>query len=214
MDDSTAELRAAHDELAAFYLKFLDGHLERSPVERAVLDLFCELTAASGLGPEVADLGSGTGRLTPHLRSRGLSPRGIDLSPEMVRVARREHPGVTFETGDLRALPLPDASLAGVVCWYSLIFLAPADRPVVFAELARVLRPGGHVVIASQIGDGSHQRRGRSTGLGIEFDAYWMSPDEIKRHLTGAGLTPVFWAGRPAEPPETAAPGYLLARRD
>ncbi len=213
MDPRTEELKAAHDVLAAYYVEHLADHLQRTPVERAVLDLFCEVTRAADLGTEVGDIGSGTGRLTPYLAARGLAPRGVDLSPEMVRVARRDHPGFPFELGDLRALPLADASLAGAVCWYSLIFLAPPDRPTAFRELARVVKPGGHVVIASQVGDGTHQRRGRRTGLGIEFDAYWMSPDEMRRHLTDAGFTVVFWAGRPAEESETAAASYLLAQR-
>ena len=213
MDDSTEELRAAHDVLAAFYVEFLDGLVERMPVERAMLDLFAEVTRAAGLGTEVGDIGSGTGRLTPHLTSRGLTPRGIDLSPEMVRVARRDHPGVTFDVGDVRALPLADASLAGAVCWYSLIFLAPSDRPGAFRELARVVKPGGHLMTAAQPGDGSHQRRGRSTGLGIEFDAYWMSPEEMQQHMSEAGFTTIFWGGRPPEDVENSPAAYLLARR-
>jgi SAM-dependent methyltransferase len=181
------------------------------PAERAVLGLFCELTLAAGLGTDVADIGCGTGRLDPYLAASGLTPRGIDLSPEMVRVARRDHPGFDYGVADLRELPFGDASLAGVVCWYSLIYLAPSDRPAAFGELARVVKPGGYLVTAFKAGDSQVRRGGRS--LGLEFDVYWLSPEEMRRRVADAGFAPVFWAGRPAEEQEGSPQGYLLARR-
>ena len=88
MDAKTEELRAAHNVLAEFYADRLAGAQDRMPAERAVLGLFCESVRAAGLGRSVGDIGCGTGRLEPYLGARGLSPRGIDLSPEMIRVAR------------------------------------------------------------------------------------------------------------------------------
>jgi ubiquinone/menaquinone biosynthesis C-methylase UbiE len=159
VDAKTDELRAAHDVLAEFYAHRLAGALDRMPAERAVLGLFCDLTLAAGLGTTVGDIGCGTGRVAPYLVARSLSPQGIDLSPEMIRVARRDQPGFDFGVADLRALPFADASLVGVVCWYSLMYLAPSDRPVAFGELARVVRPGGYLVTAFKAGD-SQVRRG------------------------------------------------------
>jgi SAM-dependent methyltransferase len=213
VDAKTEELRAAHDVLAEFYADRLADVLDRMPAERAVLGLFCDLILAADLGASVVDVGCGTGRLEPYLAARGLSPGGIDLSPEMIRVARRGHPGFGFDVADLRDLPVGDASVAGVVCWYSLMFLAPGDRPAAFSELARVLKPGGYLVTAFKAGDSQVRRGGRSTGLGVEFDVYWLSPDEMERRLTEAGFVTVFWGGRPAEGQEGSPQGYLLARR-
>ena len=111
MGATTEELRDAHDVLAEWYAENLVGLLDNMPVERAMLDLFAELTSA--VGTEVADVGCGTGRLLPYLAGRGLSPRGVDLSPKMIEVAHREHPGFAYEVADLRRLPFEDASLAG-----------------------------------------------------------------------------------------------------
>jgi ubiquinone/menaquinone biosynthesis C-methylase UbiE len=213
VDAQTEELRRAHDVLADWYVERLVGVLESMPVERAVLDLFSELTLAAGLGAEVADVGCGTGRLTPYLASRGLSPRGVDLSPGMIQVARRDHPAFPFEVADLRDLPFPDGSLAGVVCWYSLIFLAPPARAVAFAELARVLRPGGHLATAFKDGDGQHRRGGRSAGLGVEFDSYWLSAAEMLGLAAGAGFDVVFQGSRPPEESEACPQGYLVLRK-
>jgi ubiquinone/menaquinone biosynthesis C-methylase UbiE len=151
MDASTEELQDVHDELAEWYAKNLVGLLESRPVERAVLDLFAEMTLAVAV--EVADVGCGTGRLLPYLASRGLSPRGVDLSPGMVEVARREHPGFAYEVADLRELPFEAASLVGVVCWFSLIFLAPGAKARAFAEFARVVKPDGYLVTSDPRGN-------------------------------------------------------------
>jgi SAM-dependent methyltransferase len=214
MDAGTEELRDAHDVLSEWYAKNLTGLLESMPVERAMLDLFAEVTAA--VGPEVADVGCGTGRLLPYLASRGLSPRGVDLSPKMIEVARRDNPGFAYEVADVRALPFADASLAGVVCWYSLIFLAPNARTPAFTELARVVRPGGYLMAAFKHGDGTRRRNlpgGRVAELGIDFDRYWLSPREMEDLLTAAGYTLVFQGSTPAEGSEPPY-GYMLARRN
>ena len=213
MDAKTEELRGAHDVLAEFYAERLAGILDRMPIEQAVLGLFCNLTLAADLGTSVADVGCGTGRLEPYLAARGLSPRGIDLSPQMIRVARRDNPGFAFDVADLRDLPIEAASLAGVVCWYSLMYLAPSDRPAAFGELARVVKPGGYLVTAFKAGDSQLRRGGHSTGLGVEFDVYWLSPDEMEQRATGAGFATVFWGGRPPEGQEGSPQGYLLAQR-
>lgn len=213
METRTGELRAAHDVLAEVYASRLAGALDQMPAERAVLNLFSDLILAAGIGTDVADVGCGTGRLAPYLAARGLSPVGVDLSPEMVRVARRDYPGFRFDVADLRSLPFGDAALAGVVGWYSLMFLAPGDRPAAFGELARVVRPGGHLVTAFKAGDGRHRRGGRTLNLGVEFDIWWLSPAEMERCVTGAGFATVFWGGRPALAEEGSPQGYLIARR-
>lgn len=211
MDARTTELRHAHDTLAELYADRLAGALDRMPADRAVLGLFCDLVLDAGLGTEVGDIGCGPGRLAGYLAGRGLSPHGVDLSLDMVRVARRDHPGFPFGVADLRNLPFGDATLAGVLCWYSLMYLAPDDRPAAFAELARVVRPGGHLATAFKLGDDDVRRGGRT--VGVEFDIWWLSHAELTRRLTDAGFTVVFSAERPADPDEAQPQGYLIARR-
>lgn len=210
---STDELRAAHDVLAEFYAERLAGALDRSPMDRSVLDLFCSLVTKAGHGTEVADVGCGTGRLEPYLAAKGLQPRGVDLSPGMVSVARRDQPGFDFEVADLRDLPFADASLAGVVCWYSLMYLTPEDRPTALAELARVTVPGGHLATAWKLGDDQRRRGGRTTGLGIEFDVYWLSTPEVEDRATDAGFETQFWGGRPAADGEDSPSAYLVSQK-
>jgi len=213
VDPRTEELRSAHDVLAAVYVDRLATILDQMPIERAVLGLFAELVREGGTGTDVGDIGCGTGRLAPYLSSQGLSPHGVDLSPEMIRVAQRDYPGHPFQVADLRALPFEDARLDGVVAWYSLMYLPPEHRSSAFGELARVVKPGGHVATAFKLGDSTPRRGGRSLDLGIEFDIYWLSRQEMENRFTDAGFQVVFWAERPAEPDELQPQGYLIAER-
>jgi hypothetical protein len=93
------------------------------------------------------------------------------------------------------------------------MFLAPSGRPAAFGELARVVKPGGYLVTAFKAGDSQLRRAGRSTGLDVEFDIYWLAPDEMESRVTDAGFATVFWGGRPAQGQEGCPQGYLLARK-
>ena len=211
MDAKTEELRDAHDARADLYAEKLAHILDQMPVDRAVLGLFCDLIIENGVGSTVGDIGCGPGRLAPYFAGRGLEPHGVDLSPGMIRVARRDYPGFPFDVADVRNLPFEDSSLAGVVCWYSLMYLAPADRPRAFGELARVVRPGGYLATAFKAGDDRLRRGGRT--VGVEFDIYWFSPEEMQRQVTDAGFRVIVWLGRPADPDEQQPQGYLVAQR-
>jgi SAM-dependent methyltransferase len=99
-----------------------------------------------GLPPGVAlDAACGTGRHTAYLAARGHRVIGVDSSPDMLALARSRVPAATLHEGDLHALPLPDDHVDLAVCALALAHL-PDLRPAV-TEFARVLRPGGHLII-------------------------------------------------------------------
>jgi SAM-dependent methyltransferase len=205
--------RLAYDTVAADYAELLRTELAGKPVDRAVLAMFAELVLSGGPGPgPVADLGCGPGRVTAHLHSLGLDAFGIDLSPEMVSVARQRHAGLRFSVGDMSALDLADESLRGIVAWYSIIHTPPERLPVVFAEFARVLAPDGLLLLAFQAGD-ERVRLEHSYGHAISLDAYRLAPDHIA-HLVGAsGLEVYVRTLRRRDPAEKTPQAYLLARK-
>jgi SAM-dependent methyltransferase len=92
------------------------------------------------------DAACGTGRLTSLLIDRGDDVTGVDLSPEMLAIARARFPQATFHEADLHDLPLPDAAVDVVVCGLALAHVP--DLGPVMRELARVLRPRGHLLIS------------------------------------------------------------------
>jgi demethylmenaquinone methyltransferase / 2-methoxy-6-polyprenyl-1,4-benzoquinol methylase len=93
-------------------------------------------------GSTVIDLACGTGDLCRELAAQGLRPVGADLSFGMLAAARTDAPLVH---GDALRLPLPDASVDGVTCGFALRNFE--SLPPFFAELARIVRPGGRIAI-------------------------------------------------------------------
>lgn len=106
-----------------------------------IAELLHELPAC-----DVLDAACGTGRHSRHLASRGHRVTGLDVSAEMLEHARREVPEATFAQGSLTHLPFPPGSFDVTVCALALTHVA--DLEAAIGELARVVRPGGRVVIA------------------------------------------------------------------
>ena len=101
--------------------------------------------ARVGAGSRVLDVATGTGDLAVELASRGADVVGMDFSPEMLAVARRKAPSLRFEQGDAHALDYEDASFdAATVGFGARNF---GDLRQGLSEMARVVRPGGRVVV-------------------------------------------------------------------
>ena len=178
------DVRESYDSVARAYADELAGELDHKPLDRHLLNRFAEETAGKGL---VADLGCGPGHVTAYLRDRGVQMLGVDLSPEMIRVAAERHPGMDFRIGDMKALDLPDASLAGAIAFYAVVHFEPDDLGTVFREIRRVLRPGGPVLISFHIGD-EVLHRDELFGAPVSLDFRFLVPDRIAEALRSAGL--------------------------
>ena len=85
----------------------------------------------------------------------------------MLDNARIAHPAINFEQGQLAAVPVPDASLIGAICWYSIIYTPPELLNVAFSELRRTLVPGGYLLLAFQAGRSEDQHRPDAHGTGL-----------------------------------------------
>jgi ubiquinone/menaquinone biosynthesis C-methylase UbiE/adenylate cyclase class IV len=108
------------------------------PAVRAVLE-----TLPPG---RALDAACGTGRHARELVRLGHTVTGVDASPEMLGVARARVPEAEFVTGRLEALPFADGSFDAAVCALALSHAADLRAPV--AELARVVAPGGEIVVS------------------------------------------------------------------
>ncbi|MEU5951796.1 methyltransferase domain-containing protein [Streptomyces sp. NPDC047525] len=205
-----ADTRASYDADATSYADETRNLLAELPPEQDVMALFAERVRAHGGGP-VADVGCGPGRITAHLRDLGVDAFGIDLSPRMIEVARREHPGVRFEEGSMTQLDFADGTLAALVAWYSIIHVPDEAIGAVLAGFRRVLRPGGPLLVGFHVGDPSPPEPQENGERWPESYVRRREPSQVAAWIEEAGFT------LEAHPTLTSAArklgGVLLAHR-
>lgn len=204
------DTRTSYDTVAVGYADMLRDALAGEPFQRGILALFAELVRAAGNGP-VADVGCGPGRLTAHLNGIGLDAFGIDLSPGMIDVARRDHPDLRFEVGSMTRLDLADDSLTGVLAWFSLIHVPDDEVPTVLGEFHRVLRPGGVVLLGFHTGDGSWLKTQGYGGHPMNVYVHRRAPARVAAWLGDAGFT--VEAELLHRPAPDAEGGFVFAHR-
>jgi ubiquinone/menaquinone biosynthesis C-methylase UbiE len=203
--------RASYDTIAADFAEQFRGELATKPLDRGFLSGFAELVKSAG-GGRVADVGCGTGQVTAYLSDLCIDVFGIDLSPGMLAEARRTYPGLTFVEGTMTDLDVPDSGLAGLSAYYSTIHI-PQDRLAeVFDEFHRVLAPGGHAMLAFQVGDGT-RHFAEAFGHEIELDFHRRRAEDVAELLDRARLPVIARLLREADETESTPRAYLLARK-
>ncbi|MGX4735838.1 class I SAM-dependent methyltransferase [Kitasatospora griseola] len=208
-DDWLTDIRDSYDTVAADYADRMRGVLAGAPYLRAALALFAELVHADGGGP-VADVGCGPGHVTAHLHGLGLDAFGIDLSPAMIDVARRDRPDLRFEVGSMTDLDLADGSVAGLLAFWSLIHLPDDAVPAVFDRFRRVLRPGGPLLVGFHVGTGSRLKTQGYGGHPMRVHVHRRRPDRVAAWLRDAGFT---LEAHLLTDPDAEVPGALLFAR-
>jgi ubiquinone/menaquinone biosynthesis C-methylase UbiE len=177
-------IRKSYDRVADEYARRMFSELDNKPLDR---ELLTRLAAAVNGKGEICDIGCGPGHIARYLRDHGADVFGLDLSPGMLDAARRLSPEIPFRQGDMLALDLPDASLAGISAFYAIVHLSPGAVPQAFREMARVLKPGGLLLLSFHIGEET-VHRDEWLEQPVTLDFRFFSPLAIQSDLEAAGL--------------------------
>jgi len=184
MSTTPDSVRTSYDSVAAAYVEHLYAELAEKPLDRHLLNRFAEEVRDRGVA---GDLGCGPGHVARHLHDQGVRVLGIDLSPEMVRWATQLNPGLEFRVGDMRSLDLPDASLAGIVAFYSIIHFSPQELGDALRELHRVLTSNGVLLLSFHAGD-TTLHLDELWGQAVSLDFRFLVPGEVIASLQSAGF--------------------------
>jgi demethylmenaquinone methyltransferase / 2-methoxy-6-polyprenyl-1,4-benzoquinol methylase len=167
--------------------------------------------AAIGSGSKVLDVATGTGDLAIELASRGAEVTGSDFSPGMLEKARAKAPEIRWDEGNALELPYSDGAFDAATVGFGARNFSDLDRGL--AEMARVVRPGGRVVVLEITTprrpplswfyrawfDRVVPQLGRVAG---DSDAYSYLPNSVRRFpgpealaatMAGAGLAGIRW---------------------
>jgi SAM-dependent methyltransferase len=193
-DDARSErhlasgVRAAYDAVAHAYDAQLGDELDHKPLDQGLLQGFIDLVGAGTL----ADVGCGPGHVT-RLIARHADVIGIDLSIRMIQIARERAPTLAFAVGSMLQLPVANGTLSGAIALYSIIHLSADERAISFHEFARVVRPGGWLLVAFHIdspefaaGDVNHLPNW--FGESVDFYGLFLEPNAGVSGIDGAGF--------------------------
>jgi len=180
---------------------YLEAERDALPDEAKLASLGCgNPTAVAELheGETALDLGSGGG-IDVLLSAKRVGPTGkaygVDMTDEMLEVARRNQReagarNVEFLKGTVEAVPLPDDSVDVVIS--NCVINLSADKPAVFREAARVLRPGGRFAVTDIVADaGMDEATRHDMAQWTGCIAGALTEEEFRRDLEGAGFIDV-----------------------
>lgn len=204
-------IREFYDATAPAYARGYLHELDHKPFDRFLLQRF--VSENKGKGP-IADLGCGPGHTTKYLSELGIRDlAGIDLSTGMLQQAREHFPGLRFEAGNMLALDAPADNYGAIVALYSIVHFRKKELVTFFAEMYRLLKPGGQLLLSFHIGD-EVKTVDELLGVKASADFYFHPVEKIHDLMTAQGFRPIDTMTRypyPEEFPNNRA--YLLAMK-
>lgn len=173
IQEKISDVKSCYDLVADEYARRIYDELEHKPLDRQLLDRFADSVRGKGM---TCDLGCGPGHVARYLRAKGIDVCGMDLSPGMIATAERLNPGIRFEQGDMRALPLPDRTWAGIATFYAIVNLSDGELVPALREMHCVLLPAGRLLLSFHIGEDTSQVEDMwDYGTALEFTFFRVS---------------------------------------
>jgi SAM-dependent methyltransferase len=175
------DVRRAYDALAETYA----AQRSRDSIEMALLDRLLDSVPRDA---RVLDAGCGQGAPVLERIAESAAGVGLDFSREQLRLATENAPTAALVRGDMTRLPFRDDAFDGATAYYSLIHVPLDDHRTVVDELARVLRPGGRLIVS----EGMEEWCGSNPdwlGSGVEMRWNVAGAERTRAQLDSAGFS-------------------------
>lgn len=204
------QTRRSYDLLAREYARHISDELDHRPKERDLLQRF----ARHYQGP-ICDLGCGPGHVSRYVRQFHHEIFGLDLAHGCLVEALRNNPEIAFVQGDMLALPIATSTLGGVLAFYSLIHFDWPEVESALKEMARVLRPGGGLLLGFHVGN-KVERVNELWGIAVNLDARFFLTEQLVSRLRvlDLSITESFERDPYPEVEYQSVRGYIWATKD
>jgi ubiquinone/menaquinone biosynthesis C-methylase UbiE len=203
-------VKNCYDLTAEEYAKSFYHELDHKPFDRLILQRF-----AAENGGRFADLGCGCGHTTKFLAELGVKDLvGIDLSPEMVKVAAKLNQDIAFEIGNILNLEKADEEFGAVLALYSIVHFTYQEIEQAFSEIYRVLKSSGQFLFSFHVGQ-TETTLLEFLNQKVQITFYFLEVDKILQLLETSGFkfidTIIRYPYKDAEYPSQRA--YILVEK-
>lgn len=204
------EVTNCYDLTAEEYAKVFYNELDNKPFDRMILQRF-----ASENSGKFADLGCGCGHTTKFLAKNGAKEIiGIDLSPEMVKIAQKLNENLNFEVGNMLDLHKNDGEFGAISAFYAIVHFTCEEIERAFSEIYRVLRSSGQFLFCFHVGDET-VNLDEFLNQKVKITFYFFEVDKILQLLEKVGFkvkeTIIRYPYKDVEHPSKRA--YILAEK-
>jgi ubiquinone/menaquinone biosynthesis C-methylase UbiE len=177
--------RQAYNLAAQKYHDLFHNEMSEKEYDRKLLDSFAERFNKDSL---ICDAGCGpSAHIGRYLFDKGIKVIGVDISEKCIEFAKLHNPEMKFECADISSMPFDDNSFDGLISYYSIINTPKIYVNKLFDEFHRVLKLGGHLLIAVKAG----MKEGFIDELlGIKTKSYFtlFTPDDILTYFKAGGF--------------------------
>jgi ubiquinone/menaquinone biosynthesis C-methylase UbiE len=184
MGQELNKIARAYDTVAKEYAEAFAGEHEKKPKDQEILRRFSQ---EIGDSRPVWDFGCGPGQTTKYLKDLGIEISGLDLSEKILEQAKKVHPEINFQKGNILELEFENDSIAGVVAFYAMVHFTQEQVEIACREVFRVLQPGGLFLFTYHIGEET-LHVDEFLGKKVDIDVMFFTTDFIFSCLKDSGF--------------------------
>jgi SAM-dependent methyltransferase len=185
MKQDINKIALLYNTVAKEYSDAFTNEHEKKPMDQ---EIFRRFAREIGDRKPVWDFGCGPGQTTRYLKDLGVEISGLDLAEKAIQQASKNHPQITFRTGNMLALDFENDSLAGIVAFYAIVHFTEEQVGKAFREILRVLQPGGLFLFTFHIGNETMHVE-EFLGKQVDIDFMYFTVDFISDCLKMCGFT-------------------------